>query len=388
MRFYNKEFNKAGGIKMNYFWEIQLNIFTLILLFIVLAHAIYRLDFKLFIDKMFIRINIMTILVVLLEASSVILNNFNEARFVNASRIVNMIGFILTPIVAALLLYTTITITRKNNKISRKDLLILGAPIIFNIILCSLSLKFGLIFSISSLNVYERGPLFFFTPIISYFYTILNVIVLLRCKNRFNRDQIYFFLLIILGPLIMGIIQIINYECLTIWNTTGIMVCLGYICILNNKLKIDTLTGIGNRLAFNDYVEKLNKKQMEKTCILSIDLNNFKKINDTYGHDEGDKALIYFAAVLRRVFYGVGKAIRIGGDEFIVFIDGSKDVDIKLFIRRIKNSINSKENPLKCKLSFSYGFVEGNSIDKDLNKAIKAADNLMYRDKKSNNNLN
>lgn len=373
---------------MTYFMEVQLNIFALILLFIVFAHAIYRLNTNIFLDRMFIFINLITIIMVLLEVASVVLNNINEAKFVNLSWFVNASGFILTPLVSALLLYTTMKLIRKNKKISKKLLLILGSPFIFNLILCLLSLKFGLIFSISSLNLYERGPLFFLSPLISYSYTILNAIILMRNKNIFYRDQIYFFLLVILGPLIMGVIQIYNSAYLTIWSTTGIMVCLGYICILNNKMKIDPLTGIGNRLAFNDYVKRISKKQRKRIYILSIDLNNFKKINDTYGHDEGDKALIYFATVLKRVFYGVGKAMRIGGDEFIVFVDEIKDVDIKLYIRRIKSSINSKENPLKFKLTFSYGVVKGNSIDKDLNKAIKEADNLMYIDKKNSKNFN
>src|SRR5207237_4051929 len=93
--------------------------------------------------------------------------------------------------------------------------------------------------------------------------------------------------------------------------------------IVRNLAMIDPLTGLYNRR----YAEQRLSAEVARSArrghpltILSLDLNNFKEINDTYGHPAGDLVLQEFAAHLNKVIRGSDLAVRLGGDEFLVLL--------------------------------------------------------------------
>ena len=84
----------------------------------------------------------------------------------------------------------------------------------------------------------------------------------------------------------------------------------------------DALTGFGNRAAYDQSLKERNKKTRLATGIIVMDLNDLKVVNDTYGHDTGDRALHEFATKLRSLLPEDADPYRTGGDEFTVFIPG------------------------------------------------------------------
>src|SRR4030042_6562211 len=134
--------------------------------------------------------------------------------------------------------------------------------------------------------------------------------------------------------------------------------------ILEEKLHVlsltDELTGIYNRRGFFTLAEqvlKLCKRQKKGVYLLYADIDNLKKINDTFGHKEGDLALIEIADILKKSYRDSDIAARIGGDEFVVIPIGTTGDNIELIISRLQKAIeihNSKGNR-KYNLSVSIG---------------------------------
>ena len=150
---------------------------------------------------------------------------------------------------------------------------------------------------------------------------------------------------------------------------------------------IDALTGAGNTTAYNEVVDQLNSQIEAGTAVFSIsafDLNGLKKINDNFGHDNGDKMLIDTAAVIIRV-YGKENVYRVGGDEFIAILstDSSEEPDslFEQFDRELEKE-NKKEKTYQYPISVSKGYsVYQKEQDHEYKSVFRRADEAMYRDK-------
>ena len=153
----------------------------------------------------------------------------------------------------------------------------------------------------------------------------------------------------------------------------------------SNTLKFradhDALTGVLNRGAF----EKLQTAANDgKVAFLMLDIDNFKKVNDTCGHLVGDKVLIRIVTLLRERFRAGDNIFRIGGDEFAVVMFGVDEAS-KDSIREKIDAINEilateKREDGEPAVSLSAGVAFGNMIDKIL---IEKADGVLYERKKS-----
>lgn len=155
--------------------------------------------------------------------------------------------------------------------------------------------------------------------------------------------------------------------------------------MLENLSLIDDLTGLYNRkgfLALADHRLKLAHRQGEPFAVAFADLDGLKKINDEFGHEEGDRALIDTAGVLRESFRQSDIIARLGGDEFAVFIGEADTSQIATRIeQRLEAARASRRRPYK--LAFSVGVVEGNVSEKmDIQVLLKRADESMYREKR------
>lgn len=104
------------------------------------------------------------------------------------------------------------------------------------------------------------------------------------------------------------------------------------------KASHDSLTGLYNRAGYDIFLEKLNQGE---AYLLLIDLDEFKLVNDTYGHEMGDKVLQNLANVIRHSFREEDCACRIGGDEFVVFVVHAGEQQKRMIISRI-NQINEE----------------------------------------------
>lgn len=150
----------------------------------------------------------------------------------------------------------------------------------------------------------------------------------------------------------------------------------------------DELTGLNNRRGFMILANGLLKFARRAThpiCLLYIDMDSLKKINDTFGHSHGDIALTHFAQILTRTFRDSDVIARMGGDEFAVLtIDATED-GLSAIQARLQSNVNSHnlESVRSYPLSFSLGIIR---VDLDATFTVEAllqqADEAMYAHKK------
>lgn len=149
----------------------------------------------------------------------------------------------------------------------------------------------------------------------------------------------------------------------------------------------DGLTGLGNRTAYLEALEKYksNSNEHNQIGIIYLDVNDLKKVNDNLGHEYGDKLIRNAANIIEESFGMFGKAYRIGGDEFSVLIEG-KNIESKYsralvdFHNKIeyKNSIGINKYTIKI----AHGFAISENISADcIDEAIARADSQMYKNK-------
>ena len=150
----------------------------------------------------------------------------------------------------------------------------------------------------------------------------------------------------------------------------------------------DSLTGLKNKAAYDETTTKLDKKISDGDaafCIVMVDVNFLKKINDTYGHERGNNYLMNAAKLISLVF-GEEHVYRIGGDEFVVVIEGEEISLCKYFVEQFRAEM-ARKNSNKLlepweKVSAAAGIAFYNAgVDKTTDEVFKRADSEMYANK-------
>ncbi|GLR70819.1 GGDEF domain-containing protein [Agaribacter marinus] len=150
----------------------------------------------------------------------------------------------------------------------------------------------------------------------------------------------------------------------------------------------DMLTGLGNRASYNESVSKLISmcnRNHESFGLLVFDLDNFKSVNDKYGHQEGDHVLTEFAKLLIKGLRDTDHAFRFGGDEFCCLLTDSSPSANTMVAQRITQSVNNhtlfKEHAVSCSVGATSFLI------KDTPQSIfERADTALYKAKHTGKN--
>lgn len=156
---------------------------------------------------------------------------------------------------------------------------------------------------------------------------------------------------------------------------------------------LDEMTNLTNRRGFMGVANKILslcvRNQIPATLAF-IDLNNFKSINDQYGHAEGDRALVNFSQQLATAFRSSDVVARLGGDEFVVLFTGTSRQHAEKTIIKFSSVLeeDNKKPERKYSLSFSYGLVDYNHhAYPAIEDFLEQADLLMYENKVSRHSM-
>jgi len=233
-------------------------------------------------------------------------------------------------------------------------------------------------FSINTFTYYNILLLFSLLPMLVLF---LEYTYYLFFKKESKNIKIFLITLIsIIGIFIE--IGLTNYYLLT---PLYIIICF---ILYNYKYELitskDVLTGLHNR----EIIKKIetNRRHTNKELVVyMIDVNKFKSINDTYGHDKGDMVLKKVAKILLDSVRNTDYVIRYGGDEFIIiaFFDDAKDAPV--IPKKVQNNVTKYNKFKKIKISLSIGY-EILKLDKNgkynIYKSLEKADKKMYAEKR------
>ena len=163
---------------------------------------------------------------------------------------------------------------------------------------------------------------------------------------------------------------------------------------LKKLARFDNLTGSCNRgygLALLDRQLKLAKRNKAQILLAYLDVDNFKDINDSFGHEEGDKVLKEVVKLLKSTLREIDIICRMGGDEFLLIFPESSEEDSPLIRKRIRKNLVKLNRELKrpYKISFSMGFSCYNPDNpQSMDELIRIADKKMYEDKQNKKHNN
>ncbi|MFV5371768.1 GGDEF domain-containing protein [Acinetobacter pittii] len=135
---------------------------------------------------------------------------------------------------------------------------------------------------------------------------------------------------------------------------------------LKNIANTDPLTGVSNRLALSEYLKIVESypQKFTQTCLMIIDIDRFKQVNDEYGHIVGDRVIVSIAEQLKQNIRSSDLIVRYGGDEFLILLEQVQFVDARLLAEKIRIAISLEEICLsgsdeKLHVSVSIGFAIG-----------------------------
>ena len=296
----------------------------------------------------------------------------------------NSICFIGTVSIGILwCLYVELRIYRNYKRIFKKARLVM-LPWVVEVImvLCNLP-GTGIMFKISEENIYQRaaGALVGYISLIIYFAYSIYLVYQSR-KQGINLN--FFPVLYFVGPCLAGVlIQFLFYGITSSWVLVAVALIFVQMQSYAENLYMDELSGLYNRRYLNAVLTERKITIGKSLYGIMMDVNDFKYINDNFGHSMGDKAICTLGNILLRSIPDGGIAIRYAGDEFIVLLSGVDTERVLATMDEINHNLSqfneSKIEPFT--LSVSMGYAEFGAGD-DTEAFLMHMDEKMYEEKR------
>ncbi len=147
----------------------------------------------------------------------------------------------------------------------------------------------------------------------------------------------------------------------------------------------DHLTGLANRRRFERHLEREVARTLRHErsfCLLMLDIDHFKQINDNYGHDVGDEAIKSFARILQEGIRGIDLAARVGGEEFAIILTETNLGSAMEVAERLRLALQEVELPLAGRVAASFGVAECPSHAQTARDLLASADAALYEAKR------
>ncbi len=279
-------------------------------------------------------------------------------------------------------MYTELKLFKSTVRIKRRYKFI-AVPGLILLLISLMNLFVPVVFYIDEMNVYHRLPLSYGYFIVEFGYLIYSFVLLKRYENRYGKVR-FFPIGLMMGPVIAGcIIQLVFYGISLIWVSLAVGLTAIYMSLQNEFSYLDTLTGLYNR-AFLDYVlEQYSRDMGARMGGIMIDVDRFKKINDTFGHSVGDEALIDTARVITLSKPDKAVAVRFAGDEFILILKGTSEEALKRVVKNIRDELDlfNETEGRQYQLSLSIGYTLFDPEKDNVDSFFRHMDDNMYLEK-------
>ena len=266
---------------------------------------------------------------------------------------------------------------------NRKKFILVLIPFILIVLLVLTTGYTHLMFSVSEDGVFTRGIGYALEVAVMFGYTFASVIHAFffakRAKTLQARQQASSIAHFVVAPVCAGVAQTFLSKMPVLFIGTVVGFLYVYISLQEQQVLTDPLTGLNNRRLLDQKIEAAIQKKSSKTelYLLVIDTDNFKSINDQYGHIEGDKALKIIADSLKESCGKEDFVCRSGGDEFIILHSAAVGDDCTKITSGIEKCLSSQNLPYP--LTVSVGKQHYTPDMGGWKKFVDAADEEMYR---------
>ena len=315
---------------------------------------------------------ILTVIIILSEAGTVLTGGRTELRSINI--LCNVLGFALTPIIPIAI---TLILDRRILRTQR----LLLIPTLVNTIATVSSPRFGFVFYVDANNQYTRGKCFVLFIAVYTVNLLLLIISTLNVGKKYNypilRKMVGLSLFAIAGTSI----QLIEPSAYSSWHCVTLSLFLYFLLMSEFDSSFDTLTGLYNRATFDRAAKQMVRPKA--FSIIILDINDFKSVNDTYGHAYGDIVIKTVAAIVRKSFSRRYTCYRFGGDEISIIGNETDQEKIEFHLRTMTNALAEMREKGVRLPTVSYGYSIFTGTEKpDFYRNLKEADDQMYHFKK------
>ncbi|MCQ2911962.1 MAG: GGDEF domain-containing protein [Bacilli bacterium] len=230
-------------------------------------------------------------------------------------------------------------------------------------------------------GVYKHANLYLVYNL-SYFVSVFYLLFETGRYSERNQKQELFFLIAIFVYAVLGLsIHIIWSEVRVDWPVAIIGLTMLYTYMYSVSYKMDSLTGLMNRLSYDVHIKNSEKKAQ---LIVSFDINDFKQINDNYGHAVGDEVIKIISGAIKDTFIrNRFLCYRFGGDEFICITTKNINCDVEALIKETLDKLEIERSKIsEYRLpEVAYGYKKYDPEIEILETALDKADQNMYENK-------
>lgn len=374
---------------MNQYLLLDVNIFSMLLLLSILLSIILQKNRHSYSTRLFLTMLFSTLLLLLLECGMLYSKTDKILVYIIAYSFI-----LLTPLPAALWLsYLDFQLNDSVERIEKRFYYLLPIVVLAAIILlCDVWLKPQFFIAFQPGAGLYMGTGLWVVGGISYSLVLFSFFLAWKHRGHLeNRLILTLFFLSIL-PVFGAVIQTLDHGLPTKWPLVTLSVCLAYLFVEIQHEGRDYLTGLYNRKQLDDWLHHRMRVFPKKGpfSLILIDLNLFKKINDTFGHKEGDRALVDFARLISRSVKQNDMVSRFGGDEFLILLETGDSEVVERVIQRIEK--RTAEENLRRDTGYSISFSAGYALYSpdaysSARELFHDADMRMYEDKQKSRDV-
>jgi diguanylate cyclase (GGDEF)-like protein len=272
---------------------------------------------------------------------------------------------------------------------NRKYVRILAVLVVIMAALLIVNVFSGILFYVDKDGVYRRGPFFVLQYVLSYIYVLITcgraLVGFLHEKEEERKRLLLSLVLFPIAPALAGILQFVYPQLPVACGVLSLATLIMYLGWMEQMISIDPLTRLNNRKQLTYQYEQWARNPGKTMQLVIVDANRFKHINDTYGHLEGDAALVRIAEALRRGCTGLKSRAsigRYGGDEFIILLRGGEDIEA--LCNQIDSCLENlnKEAGAGYDLTVCYGVAKADRFV-PLKELVERADDMLYERKRT-----
>ena len=375
---------------LKWFRAIDLNIFSVIFLLAFEINTIKNYNKKNKGYRYLLSATNFTIIQLLAEVFVQAILNSNLTYVDEIIFVINSYLYFSGYIISMYLILLSYIVVTGND--SKKLKGILHIPLIFTVILVIINFHKRILFRVPEGGTPVFEKYYYFGLYVSFIYIAIGLAIIFKNRKSMNKGEKAILTSFFVMPVIGLFLQVLLKKTFVVWAFVAGTIMMVYIFMQKKISQQDYLTNLWTRSTFDLYLDNhfdsKNKFKNFKNDITMIylDLDEFKEINDIYGHSKGDKALQLFSKALKTSLNDNAIITRYGGDEFIVLYNNIPKLNVEQEIKNLKNEVSklNKENKEKwqVKFSYSYGKYDPNTYGSP-GQFIRYLDEEMYNQKLS-----
>lgn len=371
---------------MDLLGNIIINTFSIVVLAVIGFYS-HRHSIKRAVDdKLYMSILLITALMLVICIFGR-LDGTGHAYYHSLNAAANFILFFTGPVVPCLWLTYVLHKIFQDREKTRRLLYVSAVYCGIYAAMLAISVPYGWFYYIDADNYYHKGPYFIAVIIIAVAPILIAMLSVIKNRKMIEGQHYRSFLIFPLPPMICIVLHTMLSGFFLVWNGVVLALLIIFLSVQDNNIYTDFLTEIYNRKKLEGYLEEKICKSTGSTntfAAILLDLDNFKSINDIYGHGAGDEALRVSAKLLKDSLRYGDLVARFGGDEFFCVLEIRTMKELEDVAQRIKEQFQrfNESNKHSYQISFSMGYdLYDCRRQMGADEFEKHIDDLLYKDK-------